>query len=232
MKKLILGCALSLFSLGAMAQVGLGLRVGANVNGNSFSAKDGFKTENVTGFHAGFVADMPIIDLVGIQAEVLFDQRGFKTSFETNGITGTSTTSLNYLTIPLMANVKIPVVDGFKITAHAGPYASMGLSGNVKSEGGGNTTTTDAEFTNTWSSTSQKAQISLVDFGAMVGVGARYQVVPMVDVFLDARYTLGFSEIAKYDKDANIQGVQADLLKSTNRQIGVSAGVLFKVGSK
>lgn len=231
-KRVLLGLAIACITgISASAQNAIGLRAGANLSSTSFSTQGGFKAEQVTGLQAGVMFDIPFSPILGLQVEGLFDQRGVV--YKNDGFDSKIKLSLNYVTIPLALNVKVPITNSFSITGHAGGYASMGISGQRETTDATGTTKDDVVFTNTWSKADDaKAQVSLVDFGAMAGLGLRYKLAPGIGIFADGRYGLGFAELTKYDKDTQAANdLQKSFRQATLRNVNVSVGVMFFVGT-
>jgi hypothetical protein len=109
MKKIILSvCTLLVIAASASAQsVHLGIKAGANfdkLQGQSF--KDGFNA----GWQGGAWLDIGLNKYIGIEPEVLFNQTNTKYAAGTSDaiptLTDGSNIKLNYLTIPVLLNIK------------------------------------------------------------------------------------------------------------------------------
>lgn len=109
MKKIILSvCTLLVIAASASAQsVHLGIKAGANfdkLQGQSF--KDGFNA----GWQGGAWLDIGLNKYIGIEPEVLFNQTNTKYAAGTSNViptlTDNSNIKLNYLTIPVLLNIK------------------------------------------------------------------------------------------------------------------------------
>jgi len=117
-----LGIVIALFTVTtASAQVRFGIKGGVNIMKASFN-RDVYKLDNVTGFHFG-----PVIEGmfgqggIGLDAAVLFSQKGFDT--EPNTIKN------NFIEVPVNLKFKfgIPYVNPF---VAAGPYVAFRIAGN------------------------------------------------------------------------------------------------------
>ncbi|HYG20896.1 MAG TPA: porin family protein [Ohtaekwangia sp.] len=118
MKKLLVFFVLTLASLGAWAQaeVGIGLKVGANL-----SKLDGYdNADNFTSFHAGAFA-LVKLSKIGIQPEILFSQQGVKSDG--------GDFKLTYVNIPVM--LKFYLAAG--VNLQVGPQ--FGFLTNAKHDG-------------------------------------------------------------------------------------------------
>jgi hypothetical protein len=118
MKKVLLFFVLTIASFGvwAQAQVGIGLKAGANL-----AKLDGYDdADNYTGFHAGAFA-LVKLSKIGIQPEILFSQQGVKAD--------DGDLKLTYVNIPVM--LKIYLAAG--VNLQVGPQ--FGFLTNAKHEG-------------------------------------------------------------------------------------------------
>lgn len=116
-----------------------------------FGIKGGFNAANITinddgdindkksvgSFHVGAYADLPLLPILSIQPGVMLSGKGSKYVIgdkDDDTYTEVSTRPL-YLEIPVNAVVKIPLSEGFKLFAGAGPYGAVGIGGKNKVEG-------------------------------------------------------------------------------------------------
>lgn len=126
--RLPLFVALVMFAQVSFAQLGLGIKAGANitkVEGKSF--KDEFNY----GYHLGGYANIGLGGRLSIQPEVLFNQFQTRTdsSFRNiyqNAFSGARDVKLNYLSIPVLLNYKL----GSLLSLQAGPQFGILLDQN------------------------------------------------------------------------------------------------------
>jgi hypothetical protein len=146
MKKGIFALAMTLiggYSVGqtnTTHKVKIGLKAGVNfakiaITGKEMedNKKDG--VQNVTSFHFGAYADVPLSTSFSIQPGIILNGKGGKIRLSDAGtqlgpptITGTVKSEVMYIEVPLNAVYRI---NGFYLGA--GPYAAVALSGKHKS---------------------------------------------------------------------------------------------------
>lgn len=180
-----LGAAIMLPSVAAAQAVyptTFGLKAG--VNSSTLSSDDDLlDVGSRWGAVAGGFVGRNITDNLGIQLEGLFSQRGAndKTSGLDNSI------RLTYLDVPLTARVGSTTGNNMHFHAFTGPQLGIKLSAKAKDDFLGTEIDLDDEV-KSW------------DFGWTVGAG-----VEMNRVSLDARYTLGLTNIDNSDSDASLK---------------------------
>lgn len=125
------------FAAGAHAQTTFGLTAGLNTASVSFEDEDDFFGDGVEkqarlGLAVGAFARIPFTPMLSFQPEILYSQRGVKLSIEDNDldISGSQTTKIDYLEVPLMLRYAIPATaTGLEFGVEAGP--SLGYKLNV-----------------------------------------------------------------------------------------------------
>ncbi|AFD08419.1 porin family protein [Solitalea canadensis] len=211
MKKLMLAIAMGVFITGnVVAQnVKFGIRGGLNLSKvSSFSYKtnngtseQAVSTEYKPGFHAGVYADIGINNLISIQPEIIYSQKGYRTNYSFLGVDRTTTVSYNYLDIPFMAKIKTGT--GFNV--FAGPAVSFLMDRKVKDSGD------DGSF-ETGDGVIDEDNFRKADIGGVVG--GEYDFGKFN---LGARYNFGLQKLDKNDAS----------VKARNNNIQVSLGFNF-----
>jgi opacity protein-like surface antigen len=132
MKSIILSATILVFAMTSLQAQGikLGLRAGASmykIEGLSFEDQFNY------GYHAGGSLELMFSKVIGIQPEVLFNQSNTKTGYSFDTLyksvnPGTlKEVKLNYLTIPILLNVRpFPF-----LTLQAGPQFGILMSRNL-----------------------------------------------------------------------------------------------------
>ena len=170
----------------------------AGVNASTLAVSDSLlDTSNIWGAVGGLFAGRNITDNAGIQLEALFSQRGAKdtsTSSETR-------LRLTYLDVPLTARFGSTTSNNVHFHAFTGPQLGIKLSAKAKNDFIGVEEDLDDEV-KSW------------DFGWTLGAG-----VEMNNVSLDARYTLGLT---------NIDNSEFSDGSSKNRTFTVLVGYRFR----
>lgn len=157
----------------AMAQspIKYGIKAGGNFANNTFSGNGLSMTpSSVTSFYVGGLVTTSITKKISFQPELLLSMQGYK--WNRDSIPLTNNTS--YLILPLM--FKYNIVEGLHL--EAGPQIGLLLSAKDKFG--------DSEDV--------KDQYNSLDLGA--NIGAEYQFP--IGLFLNARYNLGLTNIAKF----------------------------------
>jgi hypothetical protein len=191
MKKILMLAAIAVLSLTTAQAQGVSFGAKAGVNFASLTGDDAdmLDLKGRTSFHIGAVANIGISELFAVQPEVVYSAQGF--TIEEMGVEGTG--KLDYINIPVLADFTI--AEGFSL--QGGPQIGINITDEFEAEG--ETETLDAEST---------------DFGA--AIGAQYR--SPLGLFVQARYTIGLSNVAADDED------DIDL---KNGVISISAGWFF-----
>ena len=174
MKKMILTAAVILASAGAYAQHAVG--------SITLQPKVGLSVANVTdvdnadarvGFVGGVEGEYQATDLLSVSAGLLYSQQGYKKDLP---LAGKSTAKLDYINIPIMANVY--VVKGLAVKLGVQP--GFNVNGKLKTviNAGG-------QF-----QASKDVDVKTFDFSIPVGLSYEYQ-----NVVLDARYNWGLTKL-------------------------------------
>lgn len=171
MKKILLTAVVMLASVASYAQQAVGTftlqpKIGMNVA--SLTKSEG--ADPRIGLAAGVEAEYQATDIFSISAGLIYSMQGNK--YEEKGIT--STQKLDYINIPILANVY--VVKGLAVKLGIQP--AFNVSDKVKVSGGSTSITkdnTDAES---------------FDFSIPVGLSYEYS-----NVVFDARYNFGVTKV-------------------------------------
>lgn len=191
-----------------MAQsVSFGPRVGATFSKISLSDGEGDEMEDelkyTPGLQVGAVANFGVSELLSIQPELLFTQKGYKIGDSDAYIKGTS----NYIEVPVLAKITFgsEQVKGF---VTGGPTAGYWISGKTSMKIASTEASESYEF---------EDEDNRVELGASFGVGLAYNLGAGA-LNLDVRYGLGLSSLYE---------VESGESKSRNRVLGVSVAYLF-----
>lgn len=133
------------------------------------------------GIASGVGLTVPVSDMVGIRAEMLFSQKGFKYT-QTVPFFGTidASVSVNYLDIPITAVLMIPS-KGVQPSFFVGPVLGLKV--------GDPTVTVDGVSGDT------DVKLKSLDIGLALGAGLNFPLGRTNSIGLDARYTLGLTNI-------------------------------------
>jgi hypothetical protein len=147
----------------------------ANIYGDDSEGEVDWKT----GFAGGIFLDWGITPLFGIQPELLYVQDGSKTDF----LEVDWQLKFNYLQVPVLAKVDLPIGGTLIPVLYAGPYVSLLLDSKLTLEADNNSATVGlTDYTKSY------------DAGFVFGAGLEFGVGPG-KMTLEGRYNLGLTEI-------------------------------------
>lgn len=214
MKKILLSTVFLFSALSYAQDVKFGAKVGLNISNLSGDVDD---TKSLIGAHLGGFAEISISEKFAIQPELLFSMQGAKSEYSESDIdysySEETKTKLNYLNIPLLA--KYYVADKFALLA--GPQFGILMSAKE-----------DYEFSETLSGTTDSGSESIdakefyKSLALSFNLGASYSITE--NFFVDARYNLGLSSIAK---DYTDEFGDSTSLKINNNVFQFSVGYKF-----
>ena len=186
MKKVLFAALMMFSSVGAFAQHAVGSfnlqpKIGVSI-ANLTDIKD---SDPRVGLVAGVEGEYQVSDIFSISAGALYSMQGAKSTVSALGQSATATTKLDYINVPIMANVyvvkglavKLGIQPGFKVsstekTVGNTSFASGSVSGDIKAQS--------------------------VDFSIPVGISYEYS-----NFQLDARYNWGLTKVFENGKSKN-----------------------------
>ncbi len=183
-------------SIGYGGRLGLNLATQSNLPGDDNTLNPGLQV-------AGF-ANFSVLDILAIQPELAFTQKGNRSTSDFLGIDADARTNYNYLQLNALGQFRFG--PGVKFLVNVGPYVGYAASGNVvltiEDE-------TESESIDDWDG------LNRTDVGGILGVGAE---IPLgfARLVVDARFSLGFTSTVEDADDA-----------VANRVISVGAGLIF-----
>ena len=173
MKKMFLAAAMMLVSVATFAQNAVGqITIQPKVGLNIANVTDADDVDARIGLAAGAEFEYGVTDMIGVSAGLVYSMQGYKFS-EGNYDT---TVKLDYLNVPILANVYVAPGLAVKLGVQPG----FKLSSKVKIEGSG--TSIEGE--------SDDDGVKGFDLAIPVGVSYQYQ-----NIVLDARYNWGVTKI-------------------------------------
>ncbi|NPD82579.1 PorT family protein [Prevotella sp. PINT] len=179
MKKLILLAAIIMTSVGAHAQHEVGsVTIQPKVGMNIASLTKAEGADSRIGLAIGAEAEYQIEDRISLSAGLLYSMQGATESED--GVD--ATLKLDYINIPILANIYVTKGLAFKVGVQPG----INVSGKYKLEKGGSSISEDTDG------------VKAFDFS--IPVGASYEFNNLV---LDARYNWGLTKVSKYANSKN-----------------------------
>ncbi|MFT3824103.1 MAG: porin family protein [Chitinophagaceae bacterium] len=170
MKKLFLFFVMTGCFAASQAQVKFGAKAGLNIA--DFAGKDAEGTKAKVGFHIGALVQLPLIDKLSLQPELVFSTQGAKENDED----GDLKMNVSYINVPVLA--KYTFIEG--LSAQSGPQFGFLISAKAKAEG---------------EKVDMKDYFKKLDLSWVFG--ASY-VTPM-NIGFDLRYNLGLTKVGKGD---------------------------------
>lgn len=171
---MILGLFLMVTNAQAQLSINKGLKAGLNSANVSVDPDQGFELGSRTGLAFGGYLEIDPLGPLGVQADVLFSQKGTKLSQGSEE----STVKITYIEIPVVAKLSIPLAPTMTYNVHAGPALGFKLSEGF-----------DPDQDN-----GDEDSFKSSDLGLVVGLGLTVNAL-ISQVQIDARYTLGLSDI-------------------------------------
>lgn len=186
MKKVLFAALMMFSSVGAFAQHAVGSfnlqpKIGVSI-ANLTDMKD---SDPRVGLVAGVEGEYQVSDIFSISAGALYSMQGAKSTVSALGQSATATTKLDYINVPIMANVYVVKGLAVKLGIQPGFKVSSTKKKDTSSLVGTGTTSHDI-----------KAQS--VDFSIPVGVSYEYS-----NFQLDARYNWGLTKVFENGKSKN-----------------------------
>ncbi len=178
MKKILVVAALMLSSVSTFAQHAVGSfnlqpKVGVNI-ANLTELKD---TDPRIGLAAGVEGEYQASDIFSVSAGVLYSMQGAKHEISVLGQKSKTTYKLDYINVPIMANVYVTKGLAVKLGIQPGFKVSSAIKSELNTSLGSTSGTKDIEAKS-------------VDFSIPVGLSYEYN-----NFQLDARYNWGLSKV-------------------------------------
>ena len=156
-----------------------GIKGGVNFSNIIKTDNSNFQTDYATGFNAGVFVNVPIVSVLSFQPELMFSQKGYKSSRTGLLGDGTFTQTTNWIEVPILA--KISPSSSFNI--YVGPQISFLTRTKNKYDG---------DFSSSqqtkYEDDANKFKKSIL--GGIVGLG--FDLTPKVSI--NGRYALDFQK--------------------------------------
>jgi len=169
-----------------------------------------------TGFVVGGFVKIDLGGPIGLRPEITYVQKGSSSEStiiidsEGNETQVESTTKLDYIELPVLLDVYIPVEGNIAPRIFAGPTVGFNINAEAETEASGGSSTTDLSDA-----------VSDTEFGVAFGAGIDIEA-DFGTVLIDARYQLGLTNIL----DESNFG-EFDVGTSRNQGFAVGLGVAF-----
>jgi hypothetical protein len=160
------------------AQVRFGIKGGFSLATVIKSNDDNFSTGTLLGFNGGAVLQLPIGNIIAIQPEVLFSQKGFRTTGSALGTDYDYKKYLNFLDIPILLRINASKYFGIVV----GPQYSYLLGTHTSFKSG------DSGFEQDVRNDNNNLKKNI--FGGVIGADVNLNH----NVFIYGRYTIDFQD--------------------------------------
>ncbi len=208
-----------LLLLGAMAvHAQVAVKAGVNFSNMLFEEDENsiedLARNGAVKFTGGLSFILPLGDVVALQPELLYTQKGAESTYTILGEEFTTDLNYNYLDIPLLLRVDIGDThgEGLGIYVNGGAYLGYAFSGKSTAETPVGTVETDIEFDD---ADDQRR----IDYGFALGGG-----LTLGNLFFDLRYNHGTNNLL--DDDASNSN-DNDFKKLQHRGLALTAGLIF-----
>jgi hypothetical protein len=195
MKKLVtLLLILAAFTSLSQAQMQIGPKVGLNIS--NVSGSDAGSPDSKTGFAGGLFFMYQFSNMFAIQPEAYYTMKGAKEKQDIEGYTVEATVSLDYIEVPLLLKLIIPI-QGSSVhpAVFAGPAVGFNTTHKVKVEVEGQSAEDDIP------------DVKSTEFSLVFGGGVGFPVGNN-ELGFDVRYNLGLTTIDdsadEYDVKNNV----------------------------
>jgi hypothetical protein len=145
------------------------------------------------GIVAGLFLQIGLGEILALQPEVLYAQKGF--SDEEDGVDLTA--EFDYIEIPLLLKARFGGESSVRPALYAGPVISFESSCSISGEEGGVSAEVDCDLADL-----EFEDRKTTDFGVAFGGELQFDVSESVVALVDARYALGLSDLASDIADA------------------------------
>lgn len=169
--------------------VTFGVRAGVNFSNMSFS-EDGvsLSLNSHTGFNAGVVVDIPLMQSLYVQSGLFYTVKGCEAIEDDEKYT----MSPSYLEIPVLASYRYDFSDAAQLQINVGPYFAYGIGGKcTRTEGGRDY---DIDFFG-GEDDDESMEMKRFDVGLQIGAG----ITLAQHYYLGVAYEFGFASMSRYD---------------------------------
>lgn len=168
------------------------IRVGVigGVNLSGVWGDDAESADTRTGFDVGGLVQLPFGDMITIQPEVHYTQKGYTAP-------GDLEVTMSYIQVPVLFRAGVPLAEGFDVDLQFGPSLGFLMSCDAAVDGG--------------DSTDCKEGTTGFDWGIIAGGSFSWAAGPG-DVLFDIRYDLGLKEIEDSADPADVKNTNFQFL--------------------
>lgn len=207
----ILFVGLQSVKLLAQTQVSIGFKAGSNFAQWQYSEPSSSVQKSAIGLTASVPVEFQFNQLLGLQTELGFIQKGERSEFGNGSYS--SRVTLNFIELPVVGRLSFG--KGLKMVISFGPFGGFALNGKVKYSGSntpGQSVGIDFE----------KDDVSRVDAGLLMGLGIKGPVANGYFT-LDVRYAYGLIDVSTESQNS---------FQVHNKGLNMMVGFLIPVNKK
>lgn len=210
----LVGALLMLAAGPAAAQeVLVGVKGGLNISDISIEDVED-ATESTSGLIAGGFIRFGLGEVLALQPELLYTQKGAEAEDTAEGIT--ANLNLDYLEVPVLLLARIPVEQSpVRPVVFAGPAVAFELTCELEGQSNGTSATADCDD----AAFEDELATKSVDVGAVFGAGVDFDLSDQAVFTLEGRYTLGLTNIQDTEVEEEVK----------NRVLSFLAGIGFRL---
>jgi opacity protein-like surface antigen len=169
-------------------QISFGVKGGVNMANLTYDPKPTKGPDNLIGLAAGGVLSFNFSPSMSLDGEVLYIQKGYSATSESEGCTSDGKLKITYVSISPMLRFKVP---GEGITPYFMGGAEFGILMSAKSTGTYECAGQSEDF-----NVDVKDSFSGSDMGLTFGAGVEFPTGGSA-LFVEVRYAMGLSDISK-----------------------------------
>lgn len=190
-KLLILLLFIAVYNTGSFAQMQIGLKLGGNIA--NLTGDDAGNPDSKVAFAFGGFFAYQLSSLFVVQPEVYYTMKGAKDKLSISGTDIDITITLNYIEIPVLAKLLIPVKgSNINPSIFAGPFVGINTTAKSKAEYSGGSEEADIE------------DIKSTEFGLQFGGGVGFNMGKN-KLGVDIRYILGLTTIDDSAEETDVK---------------------------
>ena len=199
--------------LPAQAQLGEGIDIKPGVRaGVDFMKIGGEDAADDNNRRTGFmIGGFVLVDagLIAVQPELMYIQKGTSREETIRGTTVTRTLKLDYIEVPVLVKLQVPLEEGITPSVFAGPTLGLNVTAEAEAEAEGESATEDISD-----------DVSGTDFGLTLGGGVDIDF-PVGTLMGNVRYGFGLTNIDDSEEDFSVR----------NRGFMITAGLALDLSS-
>lgn len=210
------------------AQLSIGPKIGLGLSSfRSVKSTDPIVFNNIVTPQIGVVLNIDFWKVLAFRPELLYYQRGFKSSTDVNGVDYKRVCRLSYLELPLNLVLHTPLGPG-RLEVFGGVAFGYGLGGRYRTEDGNYKESYTVKFRKVPDNYTSSS-VYFNPFHASVNMGFGYKVKSLV---IQLACNWGLSSVEPHSKNADQEGMRNFYWEKKTKSVSVSFIYLFNIQHK